>query len=147
MGWVHPTPWATHSIRECLQSIKSEKGLPKDLAISFFLLLYMVPGIWRALGRILSTRYLRINPRIRWYVRTPFYYVIVTSRVSFCQLSIYWILRGQLFLSFITWPKIFLKFLTFSEKVGSDLPKEPIQNSISVKCVTINYVCDKRSIL
>ena len=63
-----------------------------------------------------------------WCVRTTLDYVIFMSKLPSCQVAIYCIVRGQLFLSLLTSPKntFFSKGL-FSETARLDLSIEPIK--------------------
>ena len=100
-------------------------------------------SFWPVFGFIFSTRDLRRNLRMWWRVRTTSDDVIFTSNVPSCQVAIYWIVRGQLFLFLITSPKItFSKVWLVSETAQSDLSKEPIKVSICIKMRYNSLVCD-----
>ena len=129
-GWVHPTSWAPYSLREYLQSLNSQNGTPSDFAIFFlispFSILY---SAWPVFGIIFSNRVLCRKLRIWWCVHTPLYDVIFTSKFPSCWVAIYWVLRGQLFLSLITSPKTFFsKVRLVSETARSNISKQPISS-------------------
>ena len=132
MVWVYPTSRAPYSLREFLKSINIQDIPPTDLAILFFLPLSVVPDVWPVFMCMFSTRYLGRNIRIWWRGRTSLDDVIFTSKLSSFQLAIYWVLRGQFFLSLVTSPKIPLKIWLVSETARSGLLKEPIKVIICV---------------
>ena len=102
---------------------------PSDLAIFFSFPSTVVPGVWPVFRYIFSTRDLRRNLCIRWRIRTPFYDIILTYICPFFQINIYWVLRGQIFLSHITSPKkfFFSKPGVASDSARRDLFKYPIK--------------------
>ena len=69
--------------------------------IFFVYLLSVVSSVWPVLVFILIARDLRRNLFILCRVCTTFDDVIFMSKVPSCKLAIYWVLRGQLFLSLI----------------------------------------------
>ena len=65
MGWIYPTSWALYTTIQSIQGINNQKGPLSDLTIFFLLSIFsVVTGVWAVLGFNLSTRYLRINPRV-----------------------------------------------------------------------------------
>ena len=77
----------------------SQNGAPSDFAIFFFFLLSVVPGLWHVFWCIFSTSHIRRNLRTQWRVRTTFDDVTFMYICPFYQINIYWVLRGQIFLS------------------------------------------------
>ena len=131
MGWIHPLSWALYTT---IESLNSQKGPLFRLSHIFLLsILSVVPGVWPVFGFNFSTRDILRNQRIWWRVRTTSDDIIFTSKVPCCQLAIYWVLRGQLFLSLITSPIFFSKVRLVSETTRSDISREPIKVSISCK--------------
>ena len=101
------------------------------LRLSHIFLLYLlsvVSSIWPVFGFIFSARYLHRNLCIWWCVRTTSNEVIFMPKFSPCQVAIYWVLRGQLFLSLITSQKhFFSKVRLVSETSRSDISRESIK--------------------
>ena len=86
--------------------------------------LSVVPHVWPVFGFIFSTMDVCRNPLKWWRVRTTSYDVIFTLKASSCQVSIYWIVRWQLFFFVIASPKnAFSDIRLFLIQIGQIFPK------------------------
>ena len=100
------------------------------------------PPLWnffRLMENINCTRDLRRNLCIWWLLYTPFHDIIFMYIRPFCQVNIYFLLRGQICLSRITSPKSFFQnFRLFLIQLGEIFPK--VQLKVIALCKNLLYL-------